>query len=527
MCNDDLVGSKFRLAPIDLAHKSTFESAFRSLAQPISDYTFASTYMWGGSLAIYWAMIDSHLCVFANGTGDLTMLMPPLPAPGARASDLGDALGNCFDIMDEYNDRVSDRSHSRVEYVSEELIGQIEAARGRSLVTEPMSGDYVYDTARMIDLAGGGLKSKRHGRSKFLREFPNHRVEALAGGYLPACLDLLDLWCRHGDAAHLGETTDSSVGTDILRHRDLEATRRALETWQPLGMVGMVLLVDEKLVGFTLGEALTPRQCSILIEKTHPDYPGSAQFIFSEFCRRYWSEFPECNVGDDWGIPSLQFTKESYRPIARVAKYQIAWAAAPAMVGYSPAASAASAVRPCAAPAEPVGSEGELIELRDAVVEDVPELVALEQVCFQSEAETFNRRQIRALVGPGTSARVVVACREERIIGWSAGLVRRHKSRRTGRIYNVAVHPDFRGRGIGRRLLRQAVDSFTDDGIQSVYLEVRDDNEVAIRLYRSLGFADHHLLPDYYGPGVHARSMLRSPVVAARAEERMAVGAAV
>jgi hypothetical protein len=85
----------------------------------------------------------------------------------------------------------------------------------------------------------------------------------------------------------------------------------------------MVLYADDKLVGFTLGEKIGPSTCSILIEKTDRQYVGSAQYIFSEFCRQYWSDTTTCNVGDDWELPSLAWTKQSYRPIGRLEKWVI------------------------------------------------------------------------------------------------------------------------------------------------------------------------------------------------------------
>lgn len=55
-------------------------------------------------------------------------------------------------------------------------------------------------------------------------------------------------------------------------------------------------------------------------------------------------------------------------------------------------------------------------------------------------------------------------------------------------IANVAVHPDFRHRGIGRELTMQALDEARRQKMQSVWLHVRDDNAVAAHLYESLGF---------------------------------------
>ncbi len=57
-------------------------------------------------------------------------------------------------------------------------------------------------------------------------------------------------------------------------------------------------------------------------------------------------------------------------------------------------------------------------------------------------------------------------------------------------IANVAVHPDFRGRGIGRMLTATAVDYVMLRGMATVWLQVRADNPSAIHIYQSLGFVE-------------------------------------
>jgi [ribosomal protein S18]-alanine N-acetyltransferase len=52
-------------------------------------------------------------------------------------------------------------------------------------------------------------------------------------------------------------------------------------------------------------------------------------------------------------------------------------------------------------------------------------------------------------------------------------------------VHTIGVDPAYQGQGIGRRLLEELL-KFADGGV--VYLEVRTDNEVAIALYRSMGF---------------------------------------
>jgi hypothetical protein len=63
-------------------------------------------------------------------------------------------------------------------------------------------------------------------------------------------------------------------------------------------------------------------------------------------------------------------------------------------------------------------------------------------------------------------------------------------SRRYFLVANVAVHPDFRRRGIASSLTLKALEHARQRGAQAVWLHVRDENDGAIRLYRSLGFTE-------------------------------------
>ncbi len=313
---DDDPYSGWGLRPVELADRAVLDPFFASLSQPLSDYTFSQLFTWRNSLRILWKQMDGHLCVFANGCGDLTLLMPPIGDTGGDA-----ALGQAVQLMDQYNVARGVPHRTRVEYASEELLARFDQ---RKLVVEPMGADYVYDVDRMIDLAGSDLASKRQAKNRFLRLY-DHRVEPYrAADHLIGCDALLDDWKIHQDAQHLEDPGIASVKRD----KESIATSLCLRHAEQLGLAGLVIYVREpgsdnpwSLRGFTFGEPLGAHQSSITIEKTDLQTKGLAQFIFSEFCRDCWSSRPLVNVGDDWGLPTLAWTKRSYRPVKLLKKY--------------------------------------------------------------------------------------------------------------------------------------------------------------------------------------------------------------
>ena len=63
---------------------------------------------------------------------------------------------------------------------------------------------------------------------------------------------------------------------------------------------------------------------------------------------------------------------------------------------------------------------------------------------------------------------------------------------------NVAVHPDFRRRGIGEALVVQLIADLKAMGSECLTLEVRQSNAPAIALYEKLGFVQVGLRKNYY-----------------------------
>lgn len=74
----------------------------------------------------------------------------------------------------------------------------------------------------------------------------------------------------------------------------------------------------------------------------------------------------------------------------------------------------------------------------------------------------------------------------------------------TADLHRVVVAPEHRSRGIGAQLVRAGMQWAQALGALKMLLEVRQDNQVAIRLYQRLGFQAIAQRPDYYGPGQHA-----------------------
>ena len=59
-----------------------------------------------------------------------------------------------------------------------------------------------------------------------------------------------------------------------------------------------------------------------------------------------------------------------------------------------------------------------------------------------------------------------------------------------GRIPNLAVAPEFRGQGLGRRLIEHALDYFRSEGLEYAIIETMAENEIGQHLYPACGFVE-------------------------------------
>ena len=91
-------------------------------------------------------------------------------------------------------------------------------------------------------------------------------------------------------------------------------------------------------------------------------------------------------------------------------------------------------------------------------------------------------------------ARYLVAEEDGRIVGFAGAWMILEESHMT----NIAVLPEYRGRGIGRRLMEALMQYASNLGVSYMTLEVRAGNAKAQALYASLGFVRVSVRKRYY-----------------------------
>jgi len=129
------------------------------------------------------------------------------------------------------------------------------------------------------------------------------------------------------------------------------------------------------------------------------------------------------------------------------------------------------------------------VTIRSAVLDDVPALLAIEQEA--ASAAHWTREQYDQLVESG-----IVLVAEEG--GNASGFVCAKTVAGDGEIENMVVAKQGRRRGIGSALLDELLRRFRNEGRAAIWLEVRESNQAARRLYQKHGFGETGRRRGYY-----------------------------
>lgn len=280
--------------PICLEDRAWIEPVMQAAAGHGSEFSFVNLYLWGDQRV---ASVDGTPVFLSNFSGSLTYPWPVgcRDLPGTLELLRQDACERgiplrLFGLLPEERDRLEALCPGRFRFHS---------------VRD--SADYVYETEQLAQLHGKKLQAKRNHCNRFEAAYPDYRVLPLTADQLPRCRAFTDEWYR----LHFLENDPADYA---LEQR---AIGLAFDHFDALGMTGLVLEVEGKVVAFAMGNPIRPDMFDVNFEKARADMNGPYPMINREFARRIAQEQPQyrfLNREDDMGLEGLRRAKESYIP---------------------------------------------------------------------------------------------------------------------------------------------------------------------------------------------------------------------
>lgn len=121
--------------------------------------------------------------------------------------------------------------------------------------------------------------------------------------------------------------------------------------------------------------------------------------------------------------------------------------------------------------------------------EEIPVILEIEQLCFM---DPWSERMIENSLKSGLDTWLLLT--EEGAAGYCVLRIVADECE----LLRIAVRPEYRGRGLSKKLMDQLVFYSRQKDVKSIFLEVRESNERARNLYRSYGFTEEGIRKHYY-----------------------------
>lgn len=287
--------------PITTDKKKPYEACLQADPARGCEYSFANLFSWGrqrmaflhGNVTVFSQFDRKSVYLFPVGQGDLKKTLECM-IHDAKVRDIpfrltGLTEADCALLETLYPNQF--RFH-----------------------TDRNGFDYVYAIDDLADLAGRKFQKKRNHLNKFLQQHPGAVTEPITDSNTEDAAEMVEQWY----ALRLQEDPTRDF------HMERSAIHKALQNRQALGMEGLLLRVDGKVVAMTLGSPLSDTVFDVQFEKAFDRYDGAYAAINRAFARYLREKHPaltHLNREEDMGIEGLRKAKLSYNPAFLQEKY--------------------------------------------------------------------------------------------------------------------------------------------------------------------------------------------------------------
>lgn len=281
--------------PIALEDRALFQQRFAVLQPEVSELCFAGLYLFRTAHGYRVSRIGDSLIVQGHGYDGVPYVLPPLGDETPQALDRLFADGLALYGADD------------------RFVQQYLADRSLIITTDRDNADYLYLRSDLAELPGSRYHKKRNRLAYFTRRH-RYQVERYQLEHLEGCRALLARW----GAQPRGDNNASPAF-----NAELAAADEALQMAEPLGLEGLVVLMEGRVCGFTLGERLNLTTAVCHFEKVDPYLEGLAQLINREFAAQLFVDCALINREQDLGEAGLRQAKSSYHPHQLLTKYRV------------------------------------------------------------------------------------------------------------------------------------------------------------------------------------------------------------
>lgn len=425
--------------------KSAIDNLLAKGGAPMCDHTFANLYAWQEVYHTVWAEVCGRLVVRfdLSGEGDFGYMIAGEERLEEIFEQLNDYVGQCGQRLHLV---CADRAlveRFRAWSKDKFSVGKWQGEECFAVCDNPDYQDYIYSVESLATLAGSKYKPKRNHINRF-ESLYKWSVEPLTPKYFEECLRLECRWQQR-------KAADSGEVVDCHQSDEQSAIRRVFDAWSEVGVEGIVLIVEDKVVAFTYGSAISDKVFCTHTEKADSSYEGVFPMINREFARVLAARGYELvNREEDMGLAGLRRAKEQYNPVRKQERMSVKLLSA---------------------------RELQCRELWQRVFGDSREFIDM----FLTDV--FRAENL--------------FCREEqgRVVSMAFVVELQTKYGPTGYLYAVATDAEWRGQGLAQTVVCEAIDEMRRRGYAAAMLI--PSHPKLKEFYRRFGFVDKEYPLDF------------------------------
>lgn len=291
---------KNNFIPVSLTQKDEYYALWHVTPSHSLDYTFANLWGWQEYYGLDWHFHD-NICWIRQTRPEVIYWAP---------------IGNWYEtdwrkVWNEFSSEDRQTFHRVPQLLLE--IWQRTFQDQIHWEEERGQWEYLYSQEELATLSGNRFHKKKNHFNSYVKTYgePDYRI--IDEKLITAVLQLQNDWC------HWHECEDSlSLAAENI------AVNRVLENWSKFpGLIGGSLFVENKMVAFSVGEALDKENLGVHFEKALNGYKGVYQTINHEFAAHAGKGFKWLNRAQDLDEEGMRQAKMTYNPVGFLKKYRV------------------------------------------------------------------------------------------------------------------------------------------------------------------------------------------------------------
>lgn len=262
------------------------------------DRTIGGSFMWRDYFHTMYAVVEDTLVMKCIKDGEIVFCFP-----------MGEQVDEALTAIEKYCE-VKEIAPEFVSLSADEMEYLKERYPSATIIENRDWSDYLYLTTDHANFAGRKFTTQRNHINKFMRNYENWELRLIDND------TLLDVKAFYSDyEARFAKS-------DVTAIEEQEKTNEVLEKYRDYGFVGYALYVENKVVGFAIGE-IVGDVMFIHVEKADKDMEGVNTMLVMQFAKQFEGKVTYLNREEDVGDMGLRYSKTKYRPIDMVYKYEV------------------------------------------------------------------------------------------------------------------------------------------------------------------------------------------------------------